>query len=119
MSRLAVVGSRTFNDKTLLFETLDSLEWEGKPVVPSLIVSGGASGADRLAEVYASTRKIPTKIIRPDWAKHGKAAGPIRNREIVKEADLIIAFWGGKSRGTLSTKQAAEKAGKPFIHIEI
>lgn len=116
--RVAIVGSRTFHDKDLLYRTMDTLTYEDKPVIPTLIVSGGASGADTLGEAWAKEKSIPTKIFKPDWVKYGRAAGPIRNREIVKEADLIVAFWDGMSKGTMSTRNEARKASKPFICVK-
>jgi len=100
-------------------KTLDTLVWEGVAVSISKIVSGGATGADALAESYAKLRDIPIQVFPADWDTHGRAAGPIRNRQIVKASDLIVAFWDGKSPGTRSTKGLTEKAGKPFLHVKI
>jgi len=50
----------------------------------------------------------------PEWDKYGKRAGAIRNQEIVNEADTIIAFWDGQSKGTKITIDMALKAGKPL-----
>ena len=116
--RVAIVGSRTFRDKDLLWKTMDGLTYDGKPVTPALIVSGGASGADTLGEAWAKAHAIPIKIFKPDWLKYGRAAGPIRNRDIVQEADLVVAFWDGVSKGTLSTRNEARKAGKPFMCVK-
>jgi len=52
-------------------------------------------------------------VIRPDWATFGKAAGYIRNRQIVADADRVVAFWDGHSRGTKSTIGIANRQGKP------
>lgn len=116
--RVAIVGSRTFDDKALLDTTMDTLIYNGKPVKPTLVVSGGASGADTLGEAWAKARSIPTEILKPDWVKHGRAAGHIRNRDIVKQADLIVAFWDGVSKGTMSTRKEARRVGKPFMCVK-
>jgi len=50
--------------------------------------------------------------ILPDWDLHGKSAGMIRNAEIVKQADEVVAFWDGSSKGTKNTIDRAEAAGK-------
>lgn len=116
--KVAIVGSRTFRNRKRLFDEMDGLTLGDKPLVPTLIISGGASGADTLARAYAKARGIPLKEILPDWKTHGRAAGPIRNREIVKQADLVVGFWDGVSPGTKSTYDATIKAKKVFIHIK-
>lgn len=73
------------------------------------IVSGCASGADRGGEEYAAHKQIPLKKFPANWIKHGRSAGPIRNREMAQYADGVVLFKGG--RGTDSMKREAEKAG--------
>lgn len=93
---VAVVGSRTFTDYALLARTLDALR--GTVKIRELI-SGGAKGADTLAERWARENKVPIRVFRPDWSL-GRCAGLMRNKDIVKEADYVLAFWNGTSRGT-------------------
>jgi hypothetical protein len=64
------------------------------------IISGDASGADTWAEIYATYKKYNLKVFTPEWDKFGKKAGIIRNKAMIDEADLVIAFWDGKSKGT-------------------
>ena len=104
---LGVIGSRTFNDYTLCKKTLDKVF---KKLLDKyeevVIVSGGAKGADSLAKKYSKENKVKIIEFLPDWDKHGKAAGFIRNNDIVEKSDLLIAFWDGQSSGTLhSIKQ--------------
>ena len=73
------------------------------------IVSGGAMGVDAAGEVFAVANNIPVRRFPADWDKHGKAAGPIRNRQMAEYADAIALFPGG--RGTASMMRAAERAG--------
>lgn len=110
---LAVVGSRTFNDYNLLKEKLDDLNKKYNIVK---IVSGGARGADQLSEIWARENMKPTKILYPEWKKHGKSAGIIRNKEIVSESDYVVAFWDGTSKGTKSSIEFAQQFNK---HVEI
>ena len=114
--RVGVVGSRGFTDGGLLFERLDIMAKRKGKI--DLIVSGGAAGADSLAEVYAKERGIPTQIFKPDWTTYGKRAGPMRNKDIVAASDVIVAFWDGVSPGTRSTRDWTKKAGKPFVHVK-
>lgn len=76
------------------------------------IISGGAIGIDTLAEKVADERRISKSIIRPEYDKYGKKAPLIRNKEIVERAELVIAFWDGKSRGTKFTIDYAKKLNK-------
>ena len=106
--KLAIVGSRSFFDYQLLVETLQDLEI-------SEIVSGGARGADSLAEKYAREKGIPVKVFKPDWNGLGKAAGFIRNKSIIDYADKVIAFWDGQSHGTKHSIDLAMKQDKLML----
>jgi hypothetical protein len=55
--------------------------------------------------------KLKHMLFKADWDKHGKAAGPIRNQQMAQEADGLIAFWDGKSRGTKDMIQKALNYG--------
>lgn len=108
--KVAIVGSRNFNDYGLLLETLKEITGI------TAVVSGGADGADTLAEQFADEHGIP-KIIYPitreDWIQYGMAAGPIRNRAIVEECDMMVAFWDGESTGTKDAFMQCTRAKKP------
>lgn len=114
--QFGVVGCRKFTNYIWLEQVLNEVH-QRRPI--SLIVSGGAPGADTLAERWADERGIPKLIFPAEWEKYGKAAGPIRNKDIVANSDVIIAFWDGKSRGTASTIEIAKKAGKPVTVTSI
>ena len=100
--KLAVVGSRNFNDYSLMKRYLDKIH-SVEPI--TCIVSGGAKGADSLSERWAKENNIQTKIFIPDWNRFNKAAGYIRNEQIIKESDKVIAFWDGKSKGVCRAPQ--------------
>ncbi len=82
------------------------------PPETTLIISGGAFGIDRCAEVYAKENNIPIIIVRPDYKKYGRTAPLVRNKEMVDMADLVIAIWDGRSRGTKDTIDYAIKTNK-------
>lgn len=107
--KLAVIGSRGFDDYALLYVHLDSLQID-------TIISGGAAGADSLAAKYANEHGIELIEYKPDWAKYGRGAGIVRNKLIIEDADEVIAFWDEVSKGTLHSIKLAEKAGK---HVTI
>lgn len=103
--KLAIVGSRTFDNYEMVKQVLKDLNI-------TEIVSGGAKGADTLAERYATENNISTTIFKPDWDKLGRAAGMIRNKQIVNYAEKVIAFWDGVSKGTKNSIDLAKRQGK-------
>jgi len=107
--RLAIIGSRSFNDTKLLNETLRPYKDQ-----ITLIVSGGAKGADQLGEYWARLHKIETLIFLPDWEKHGKKAALLRNKDIISNCDMAIAFWNYRSPGTRHAIKLCEKQKKPY-----
>jgi hypothetical protein len=88
---------------------------------PLSIISGGARGADNLAEEWAKERKVPIQVfpVTPhEWGKYGKRAGYLRNQKMLDEGkpDLVIAFRGGK--GTRMMIELAEQAGVKVEKVE-
>jgi hypothetical protein len=114
--KLAIVGSRSFRDEALLCSKLDALRDEF-PIRE--IISGGAVGADSLGLMYARDNGIYAKVFLPEWEK-GKQAGFDRNTLIAEAADVVLAFWDGKSNGTADTiaKARALKKTVIVVHFE-
>lgn len=83
------------------------------------VIHGGARGADEAAGDWAKSEHIPVIVCPADWKKHGNAAGPIRNRQMleVHRPDYVVALPGGK--GTASMIRLAESAGVPVIRLEV
>ena len=104
---VAIIGSRTFTDYERAEEFLDALELD-----ITRIISGGARGADAIAERYASEHGIPITVYPADWERYGRGAGMIRNKQIIADADVVIAFWDGASKGTKNSIELARKAKK-------
>ena len=106
-----VVGSRSFNDYKLLKEKLDYFLQNYKNIH---IVSGGAKGADTLAERYAKENGYQMHIFPANWDKYGKSAGYKRNEQMHQFISQYskrgcICFWDGKSKGTQHNFSLAEK----------
>ena len=101
--KIAVIGSRNLRIENI---------GEYIPSDCNEIVSGGAVGIDRCAAEYAVEKSIKLTEFLPIYEKYGRGAPIVRNRQIVDYADKILAFWDGKSRGTLSVIKYAEKQGK-------
>ena len=107
-----IAGSReAFESQTLA--AIEGCPWKAQI---SLVVSGTARGADYWGERWAEANNIPIVRYYPDWNKHGKAAGPIRNKLMADNADALIAVWDGKSSGTKNMIETAKKKGL-IVHI--
>jgi hypothetical protein len=109
--RVLVCGGRTYVDREALYAMLDRLHTEHHFTV---LIAGGARGADALAYEWATSRGVPTKVYVADW-KLGPKAGPIRNRQMLDDGkpELVIAFPGGK--GTAGMVAIARRAGVTVI----
>ena len=106
--KLAIVGSRGYHNLEAVRQCVREQERS------TVIVSGGASGVDSTAVDEAKRLAMAYEVHLPDWNKHGKAAGPIRNRAIIEAADEVVAFWDGSSRGTRSSIEIAKALCKPL-----
>jgi len=101
--KIGIIGSRTFNNYELLKEVMGDYLNRDNELNCELVVSGGANGADSLGERWARENNIQTLIFKPDWKKYGKSAGFIRNEDIIKNSDFVVAFWDEISKGTKSS----------------
>jgi len=108
--KLAVIGSRTFSYYTFMCSVLDQYEI-------TMIISGGARGADTLAEKYAKDHDIPIMTYSADWKRFGRSAGNQRNFQIIDDCDEVVAFWDGESKGTDHSIGYAEQCNKK-VRIE-
>ena len=117
--KLAIIGSRTFTNYQLLEDKLSSYYFGGitDDWLIYEIISGGAAGADSMGAKFAKEQNIKLTEFLPDWKTHGKAAGFIRNEDIIKNCDEVIAFWDGISRGTQNSLSIAKRLKKPTIVI--
>lgn len=79
--RIIICGCRDFADRDFAFRELDRC-LAGKQ--DTELVSGHASGADHLGELYAKARGIPCRVFPAKWSQYGRAAGPIRNRDMLR-----------------------------------
>lgn len=110
--KLIIAGSRDFDDMEFVAAwiihkfRLDDIDE---------IVSGGARGVDACGEQFATIYGIPIKRFPAQWDLHGRAAGPIRNAQMAKYGDVLIAFSSG-GRGTANMIDTMRKAGKP-VHV--
>lgn len=108
--RVAIVGSRKIE--------VSNLE-KYLPQNITEIVSGGAKGVDSCARKYAQEHNIKLTEFLPDYAKYGRYAPLRRNITIIEYADIVLAFWDGKSRGTKFVIDNCKKAGVPISVFNI
>lgn len=100
MKRIIIAGSRGFNNYDFLVKVIDAVIMDNYKDEEITIVSGGARGADKLGEKYAKEKKYELLVFPAEWNKFGKRAGYIRNEQMALNADVLVAFWDGTSRGT-------------------
>lgn len=105
--RVLVCGGRNYHNRAALRAYLSNLG----PQKVSLIITGAAPGADKLATEWAAECGIQFREFPANWKAHGRAAGPIRNQRMLDEGrpDLVVAFPGG--RGTADMIRRAKAAG--------
>ena len=113
--RVLVCGGRDYADKPTLNRVLNEIHNNYRITA---IIEGDASGTDRLAGIWARLHNVPNLKFPARWHVHGRAAGPIRNKQMLDEGkpDLVIAFPGGK--GTANMVKQAERAGVATVTAE-
>lgn len=113
---VAIVGSRTYND----YEYIKTkIEYYTKNFTQKVvIVSGGAKGVDTAARKYAKEKNLTLIEYLPDWTL-GKGAGMMRNKDIINQADVCIAFLKDNSPGTSNSISLAETKGIPLRVVKI
>jgi len=111
--RVLVCGGRDFNNPDWMSATLGELS---RDAGWSVIIEGGALGADRQAREWAVANGLAVETFEADWHRHGRRAGPIRNRRMLEEGmpDLVVAFPGG--HGTADMVRQATEAGI-LVHV--
>lgn len=103
--KVAVVGSRSL--------TINNLG-DYLPKDTTEIVSGGARGIDRCAREYAKSHNIKLTEFLPEYERYGRSAPLKRNLQIIRYADMVLAFWDGKSHGTGFVIKNCKKENVPI-----
>ncbi len=109
--RVIIAGTRDFSDYQLLRDKCDAILSSKRQDSNIIVVSGTARGADRLGERYARERGYEIRQFPADWLNDEKKAGPIRNAKMADNADALIAYWAGQSRGTKNMIETAKRKG--------
>lgn len=100
-----------------------SRDWHARPPIEraiaelpkgSVVITGGARGADRIAAQVARRCSLHVAVVEPLWDRYGGAAGRIRNSAMLRlRPSRVLAFWDGESPGTRHTIEAATEQGVP------
>ncbi len=111
MVYVVIGGYRNFNDYEAFKMFVDaSIAQLNETKIT--IISGHCKGVDMMAEQYAAEKKYGLKVFPAEWKKYGRAAGPIRNKQMVENANVVIAFVCEKATGTKNLISHAKKLGK-------
>jgi predicted Rossmann-fold nucleotide-binding protein len=116
--KVLVCGGRKFSDRDLLYKVLNVIHNGVKGGITT-IIHGGATGADSIAGDWSvNVLKKEAEVYLANWNLHKTAAGPIRNRKMLKEGkpDIVVAFPGGS--GTADMIKIATAAGVKVFDIE-
>lgn len=130
--RIAIIGSRTFNNYTKLCQEMRDILLELQVNIGDIeIISGGAKGADSLGAKYAKDNNIKLTEYKPEWkdlshpdarikenayGKYDANAGHRRNTKIINDSDVVVAFHNG-SPGTADSLRKAKKCGKIIFEV--
>lgn len=111
--KVIIAGSRDIEDINIVPKAMD--RFYGVNITE--VVSGKASGIDTLGEIWAEANDIPVKSFPANWKKYGKAAGPLRNKEMAEYADAAVVIHNG-SKGSLNMISEMKKLGKPVYEVK-
>ncbi len=111
--KVIVAGSRTITDPQVIAAAINHSGFRITEVV-----SGCARGVDQLGEAWARSQHIPVKQFPANWDQHGKRAGYLRNEQMSRYADALVAIWDGISSGTKHMIDSARERGlKVYVHL--
>ena len=105
-----IAGSRSIKDYLIVKE---AIKLSGFKITE--VISGEAVGVDGLGRRFGEENNIPVKPFPANWDRHGKGAGPIRNKQMADYAEACIVIWDGESKGSKDMlKQAQQKGLKVY-----
>ncbi len=112
--RVIVYGGRDYNDRLALFVTLDAIH---KHTPISLVIEGGARGADRIGRDWATMRGVPVRTFEADWERYGNGAGPKRNAQMLAEGRPDLGIQAKGARGTADMRRRLDAAEVRVVEV--
>ena len=114
--RIVIAGSRACVDPAVVDRAISASPWAGKV---TCVVEGGARGVDELARRWAEERNVAVVSVLAEWDKYGRAAGPIRNRRMLRDhaPDGVVVIWDGRTHGSASMIREAKNAKVPVFEF--
>jgi hypothetical protein len=120
-TKVVATGGRRYAGRKAVYAVLDLLldllleQLDGKLAV----ATGGATGLDQIVEDWCVLNHVALTVfdVAPEeWTSRGRAAGPARNRRMLKyfAPHFVLAFPG--NAGTRSCIKSAEKLGIEVKH---
>jgi hypothetical protein len=121
MTRLLVCGGRNFTNRRLLFTVLNNISIDHFGAI-EVVIEGEARGADTLAREWAEENGIQVEPYPADWNRYGRAAGPIRNQQMLAfgKPTYAVAFFDrprNESKGTADMVRRLEMAGVEVLQV--
>ena len=114
--KVIIAGSRTISKYSQLLAAVAEAAREG--IVATTVISGCASGVDKMGEIWAEEHDVPIMRFPARWSEQGRGAGMLRNRRMEKNADAAIILWDGDSHGTANMISLMQAAGKP-VYVKL
>ena len=118
MTKLIIAGSRSITDYNIVRNAIISQGIWKKYGGSLEVVCGLAKGVDSLGEEFAMNNNLKVYYFPANWDENGKAAGHIRNKEMGDFAEILLAIWDGKSKGTKGMIEYMQSLGKD-VYVEI
>lgn len=120
---IIIAGSRdvgiSLREKNQVFSILEKIFLNLKLEEPPIIFDGDCSGVDACGKEYGNKMGWKVRTFKADWLNLGKAAGPLRNQQMVSEADMIIVIRAKNSKGSKDVLARAKNKGIKFIDVVI
>jgi hypothetical protein len=115
--RLIIAGSRTLSvTSEFIDQVIKQFQIDSETEI-SQIVSGEAYGIDKAGESWAISHDREIIRFPAEWARHGRPAGILRNRDMAMYADRLLLIWDGKSPGSTNMREQMQKLGKPIYEV--
>jgi hypothetical protein len=118
MSNLIVAGSRDLIHNQHCVVVANAIQqWISEHGPVTRVLCGDCRGADTFGRHWAETVGVSVLRYQPDWDRYGKAAGPFRNRAMVRDADGLVVVRYRDSRGSKNVLGLAQEKGIPIVDV--